>query len=252
MIARYALPGIALAMPFASPAFAEGDAVWTEWKLVPEFAVGATSELKEGPVRLARLLPPDLLQLTSAAVDPTTKEELLPAGTQMFKVLHKSKATYCTSQPSKRWGGAFWRGPLAHLCMVDSDGDKGFDSYFKMRSEVPGTLIIRGAHPDKLSSLNTPAYKEIPVAEFDSSFGLYIVRWGRRVKFFVGNEKLSGDFLRGETNIPKTALTYDFNIAGADVVLTSRGKAWDISLTKLDDSKPFIIEPNRDYFRKYD
>jgi hypothetical protein len=238
---------------WSGQAYAEGRGVGTTWSLKPVMAIDAPFEMRSGTTLIARLLPPALIRLTSPLADATTGEELLTAGTQLFQVMHKTKTVYCTTQPSRRWGGLPWRAPLAHLCLVDSDGDHVFDGSFKIRTEVPGTLIIRGAHPEQLDPLKPATYEQLPVEQFDNDFSAFVVRYGRSISFFVGRDESHGAALSGWIKIPKDAPTFQFNFAGARIELIRKDeKSWESRMVSLDEGVPITIEPNWDLFRKYD
>ena len=152
----------------------------TIWVVQPAEAPADTVEVGFGDLILKQqLLPVGLAQLTGAFQDETGKRAF-GAGTQLFRVL-SDVPVYCVAGMREAKGFEKWlaSGVTQQFCLVDSDSDGAFESYFEPISEVKGLPTIAGKRPKKIKPIAPVAYEKIDPARMEKPFWVGIQYYGK-------------------------------------------------------------------------
>jgi hypothetical protein len=154
----------------ASPAFADPRDMATLYFIQAGAVPSGEREIASRDyVIKQRLLPSGLAEL----VEPTTLKSgvSLPAGTQLLEVQTASAVVYCAERTVFSFVGS------AQICLIDSDHDGRFESWFTARSATNGIITISGQFPKRPKLLtSTTAYRAVEPSQFKSDL-FVAIQW---------------------------------------------------------------------------
>lgn len=190
------------------------------------------------PRGLAELVEP----VSVRPVDP-----VLPIGLRLIAVSSTAAAIRCTLTANARiLFGNF------HTCLVDSDRDGRFESYFTATNSVPGLVSITGRVPKKLKPLAMPvAYRDIDPALYDQKLIVAIQWWGgpnlwgyKQFKVVLGGVGDAVTDLAGPGVVVKpTEFPKNMEILGSKfTALSEKDGVLSVWVEKSMPSQPFAVK----------
>ena len=143
----------------------------TDWQVQGAESIDiaeATASLRSGDLFMKRrLLPPRAARLDAPLLG-VKGEELLPAGAELFGTKSDTVDIYC-STAQKGAGIAtqllLGRTGQKQICLIDTDRDRDFDSFFKVAGEVKGLPSLYARTPKTLDRVN--GLKYLPIDPID-------------------------------------------------------------------------------------
>ena len=226
----------------------------TDWQIQGTES-GDTSEasvaLRSGDLFMKRrLLPPSAARLDAPLMSPKG-EELLPAGAELFGTKSDKVDIYC-STAQKGAGIAtqllLGRTGQKQICLIDSDRDRDFDSFFKVAGEIKGLPSLYARTPKTLDRLDGLKYLSIDPATMEQKYFVAVEYQGKPLLYdrrnftvtFGSDEKTesltSWIYTKG-SNYPQS-LTY---LGGKFTVLSENQGTLNVRIDRQIPSQPFGV-----------